>query len=94
MSTAASRRRDQRIEFRTTAEVRRIVDRVVEASGTPLTEFAETSLLEAAQRVLADRDRFVLSEKAATEWEAINARPARDLPGLRALLDRPSPIGE
>ena len=25
-------------------------------------------------------------------WEAVNRRPARDLPGLRQLLERPSPF--
>lgn len=90
----ATRTRDQRIEFRTTAEVRKLVDRAVETTGTPLTDFAEASLVQAAQRVLADRDRFELSEPAAAEWERINSRPARELPGLRRLLDRPSPFEE
>lgn len=48
----------------------------------------------AAQRMMADRDRFVLSDRVADEWEAINARPARDLPGLRTLTERPSPFDE
>lgn len=90
----ASRTRDQRIEFRTTAEVRELVDRAVEAAGTQLTDFAEASLVQSAQRVLADRDRFELSAEAADEWDKINSRPARELAGLRRLLDRPSPFEE
>jgi hypothetical protein len=32
-------------------------------------------------------------DPAATEvWDALNARPARDLPGLRRLMERPSPF--
>lgn len=93
MGTTA-RTREDRIEFRTTREVRRLIDRAVEASGNSLTEFAEASLTAAAQRLLADRQRFVLSAEALAEWEAINARPARDLPGLRSLMRRPSPFGE
>lgn len=93
MATAA-RTRDERIEFRTTPAVRRLVERAVEASGTNLTDFAEASLVLAAQRVMADRDRFVLSERAADEWDAINARPARELPGLRRLMVRSSPFDE
>lgn len=91
---AVTRARDERIEFRTTAEARRLVERAVQASGSTLTEFAESSLLLAAQRVMADRENFVLPERAATEWEAINARPARELPGLRTLMERPSPFDE
>lgn len=91
MSTG-SRERAERIEFRTTQEVRRLVDRAVEATGSNLTDFAETSLLVAAQRVMADRGRFVLSDEALAQWEAINERPARELSGLRKLIDRPSPF--
>lgn len=89
-----TRARGERIEFRTTPEVRRLVERAVEASGSNLTDFAETSLVVAAQRVMADRVQFVLSERAAAEWEAVNARPARELPGLRRLMGRASPFEE
>lgn len=46
----------------------------------------------AAQRVLADRQHFLLDEGAQQEWERINSRPARSLPGLTRLLERPSPF--
>ncbi|MCY4481642.1 MAG: DUF1778 domain-containing protein [Spirochaetaceae bacterium] len=46
----------------------------------------------AARQVLADRTDFVLSPEAAGAWDAINERPARDLPGLRLLMQRPSPF--
>jgi uncharacterized protein (DUF1778 family) len=91
---APPRARGERIEFRTTPQVRRLVERAVEASGSNLTDFAEASLVQAAQRVMADRTQFVLSEEAAREWDAINDRPARDLPGLRRLMERPSPFDE
>jgi uncharacterized protein (DUF1778 family) len=89
-----TRTRKDRIELRTTPAVRKLIDRAVKASGSTLTDFAEASLTAAAQRILADQDRFVLSAKAFTEWEAINARPARELPGVRRLMDRPSPFVE
>ena len=38
--------------------------------------------------------RFELDTAAAEAWEALNARPARDLPGLRRLMERPSPFDE
>lgn len=88
------RARRERIEFRTTPQVRRLVERAVEASGSNLTDFAEASLVQAAQRVMADREHFLLSADAAEEWDAINDRPARELPGLRRLMQRPSPFEE
>jgi uncharacterized protein (DUF1778 family) len=92
MATQATRRRDRRLEVRTTAEERGLIDRAVAASGGDLTEFVVTNLTVAARRVLADRVEFELDAEAEKVWEAINRRPARDLPGLRALMERPSPF--
>lgn len=86
--------KDERIEFRTTTAVRKLIERAVRVSGTRLTDFAESSLVSAAQRVLANRTQFTLTEAQLSQWEAINARPARELPGLRRLMDRPSPFEE
>ncbi|HUY45138.1 MAG TPA: hypothetical protein VMV92_05375 [Streptosporangiaceae bacterium] len=38
--------------------------------------------------------RFEMDAAAAEAWEAMSGRPARDLPGLRALMERPSPFEE
>jgi uncharacterized protein (DUF1778 family) len=92
LTAVEARRRSRRLELRTTPEEREIIDRAAAASGTGLTEFVVSSAVDAAQRVLADRDRFELDAVAAEAWEAMNARPARDLPGLRRLMERPSPF--
>ena len=87
-----ARRRSRRLELRTTPEEREIIDRAAAVSDTGLTEFVVSSAVSAAQRVLADRYRFELDAAALEAWEALNARPARDLPGLRRLMGRPSPF--
>lgn len=84
-------KKDQRIEFRITSQDRDLLARAAEVEGTDLSGFATANLRIAAQRVLADRTEFVLSPVEAELWEQLNERPARDLPGLRALLSRPSP---
>ena len=89
-----ARTRQERLEFRTTSAVRKLVEQAVRETGGSLTEFAEASLTPAAQRVLADRNRFALDPEALSAWERINARPARELPGVRRLMDRPSPFSE
>ena len=94
MAAVEARRRSRRLELRTTPEEREIIDRAAAASDTGLTEFVVSSAVTAAQRVLADRDRFELEAVAAEAWEALNARPARDLPGLRRLMARPTPFVE
>jgi uncharacterized protein (DUF1778 family) len=91
---AASRKRSRRLELRTTPEERELLDRAVATTGTDLTDFVVSHASDAARRVLADRDLLVLDPKAAGAWEEINSRPARDLPGLRRLMERPWPFSE
>jgi uncharacterized protein (DUF1778 family) len=94
MPTTEIRRRSRRLELRTTPDERDLIDRAASVTETDLTEFVVGNAVEAARRVLADRDRFALDEDALMAWEAINARRARDLPGLRRLMERPSPFAE
>ena len=92
--TTPTRTRDRRLEVRTTAEERELIDRAAKSSGTDLTSFVVDHLTDAARQVLADRDRFVLDANAAAEWERINRRPAKELAGLKRLMQRPSPFTE
>lgn len=89
-----SRKRNRRLELRTTPEERELLDRAVAVAGTDLTDFVVSHASDAARRLLADRDQFVLDPKAAQAWEEINSGPARELPGLRRLMERPTPFSE
>jgi uncharacterized protein (DUF1778 family) len=82
------------MDLRTTAEERELIDRAVLASGTDLTDFVITHAADAARRLLADRDHFHLEPSALKQWEEVNSRPSRDLPGLRRLMQRPTPFTE
>lgn len=82
-----------RIELRATPEDRELLDRAAAALGTDRSSFVLANALPAAQRVLADREQFVLTAEGQKEWERINDRPARTLPGLTRLMERPSPFG-
>ena len=92
MST--TRLRSERLEVRTTKDERSLIDRAVAEQGTDLTEFVISNLTVAARRVLADRTEFRLDEDAADAWDAVNRRRGRDLPGLRRLMERPSPFAD
>ena len=81
-----------RIELRATEDDRDLLDRAAAALGTDRSSFLLTQGRLAAQRVLADREQFVLDADGQLEWERINNRPARSLPGLTRLLQRPSPF--
>ena len=92
MQADQNRGGSERIEVRATPEERALIDRAVAAMGTSMTAFVLSSVTTAARQVLADRTEFVLSPEAADAWDSINERPAQDLPGLRALMQRPSPF--
>lgn len=89
---ATDRKRGERIELRATSEEKALIEQAAVVSNTTMTRFALDSLTDAAQRVLADRSEFVLDSESLAAWEALNERPSRDLPGLRALMARPSPF--
>lgn len=69
-----------------------MIERASAVTATGLTDFVAGSAVEAAQQVLADRDKFELDPVAVEAWEAMNAREARDLPGLRRLMERQPPF--
>ena len=66
-----------RIELRATEDDRDLLDRAAAALGTDRSSFLLSQGRMAAQRVLADREQFVLDADAQQEWERINSRPAR-----------------
>lgn len=82
------------MDLRTTTEERELIDRAVIASGTDLTDFVISHASDAARRVLADRDQLHLDPVARHQWDVVNAKPARDLPDLRQLMQRSSPFSE
>lgn len=93
-SNANAHARNKRLEVRTTEDERALIDRAVEAAGVDLSTFVVRELVAAARELLADRDHFTLSPDARAEWERINRRPARELPGLRRLMQRTSPFSK
>ena len=84
--------KSKRMEFRTTEQTRSLVERAASTQNVSLTEFAERCLRREAERILTDQNSFALSRAAQAEWDALNAQPAKDLPGLRQLIKRPSPF--
>ncbi|MFN5219683.1 MAG: DUF1778 domain-containing protein, partial [Cyanobacteriota bacterium] len=61
-----------RIELRATEDDRDLLDRTATALGTDRSTVLLAQGRLAAQRVLADRQHFLLDEGAQQEWERIN----------------------
>ncbi len=83
--------RTQRVNLRVTGSDNELFRRAASATDESLSEFLVESGRERAERLLADRNRFVLSE---SEWVAFNDaldRPAKVRPELVELMNRPRP---
>ena len=88
----ASGKLSRRMDLRTTDKERDLIVRAARASGVSISTWMRDNLSDAALMTLADRTSFALPEEKIQEWDAINERPARELPGLRKLMERPSPF--
>ena len=91
-TSTTNRKREERIELRATSEEKALFERAAAEANKSVTGFMLASGTEAARRILADRSVFVLDEDQLAAWEDINSRPVRELPGLRKLMERPSPF--
>jgi uncharacterized protein (DUF1778 family) len=89
---AVNRERSERLEARLSVAEKALIDEAVHVLGQDRTAFVVSELTIAAQRVLADQEPRVLTERERRTWEHLNARPARALPGVAQLLSRPVPF--
>jgi uncharacterized protein (DUF1778 family) len=79
-----------RWNFRVAEEANEVVRHAASVRHQDLTEFVVLAATNEAERVLADRTRFVLDP---TDWERFNEaldRPAQENPGLARLFAKPS----
>ncbi|CAJ1501347.1 DUF1778 domain-containing protein [[Mycobacterium] burgundiense] len=86
--------RDQRLNFRASAQQRQLIQQAAEETDSTVTDFILDSVVERAERVLADRAWFVASEAQWIEFKALLDAPLEPMPRLRRLLHRKSPFAE
>ena len=84
----------ERWDFRVEPETDRLVRQAAANSQRTLTDFVIDAAVLEAERLLADRTEFALDADSAETWDTVNRRRARDLPGLRRLMQRPAPFAE
>ena len=91
-STTSTKTR--RIEVRMTDEERELEQAAAAARGQTLSEFVRQAARREAEQVLAERTSIVLdSEEAARFLAALHDSDSFE-PGLRALTEHPSVIGD
>jgi uncharacterized protein (DUF1778 family) len=86
-----SETKTQRVHLRVAASDGELFRSAAAETQESLSEFLVESGRERAERVLADRTRFVLSPG---QWKAFTAaldRPAREIPAVVELFRRPRP---
>ncbi|MDR3554704.1 MAG: DUF1778 domain-containing protein [Syntrophobacteraceae bacterium] len=82
--------RIERIDIRTTPNVKRLLQEAAAVSNKTVTEFLLDSALTQAAEVLADRRLFLLDDKQWEEFIAALDAPPRPMPGMERLLREPS----
>lgn len=83
--------KDRRLNLRVATEDEDLFREAAEIEHESLTQFIVESARERAERLLADRTRFVLDEQ---QWEAFTTaleRPAETVPAVVELFERPRP---
>jgi uncharacterized protein (DUF1778 family) len=86
--------RQSRINLRTSARQEQLLKQAAATTDRTMTDFVLDSAVVEAERVLADRRWFLISDEQWDEFQHLLEQPARDLPRLRDLLARPSPFDD
>ena len=86
--------RDKRLSFRASAQQQQLIRRAAETTDSTITGFILGSVLESAERVLADRKWFVASDEQWVEFQALLDAPLAPMPELDRLLRRENPFAD
>ena len=80
----------ERWDFRVASEADQLVRQAAETVDRTLTDFVVDAAVVEAERVLADRTRFVLGAEQWERFVELLDRSPQDKPGLEKLFSKPS----
>lgn len=80
----------ERLNLRISPGVKDMIQRAAKLRKHSLTDFIVIASQDAAEAVLAEQTRFVLSKEQWTAFNAALDAPAKKIPALRRLLSEPS----
>lgn len=86
------RSQEQRINLRASSRQEQVIKAAATASDKTLTAFILDSAVAQAEKVLADRRYFLLSEEQWAEFDRLLCAPMAATPKLDALLAAPTPF--
>ena len=83
-----------RFNIRTTPRDKDLVVQAAQIARMSTSQFVMQAAVRSAEEILADQTRFVLSpDKWDAFVEALD-RPAREIPGLKKAISKPSPFSD
>jgi uncharacterized protein (DUF1778 family) len=81
----------RRIEIRITEDERNLEQAAATANGETLSEFVRQAARREAERILAERTRYIVDDEAAQRFIAALEQPSPNAErGLRRLVQKPS----
>lgn len=86
--------RDQRVNLRISGRQEQLIRQAAATSDRTMTDFILDSVVEHAERVLADRRWFMATDQQWTELQRLLEAPLPSVNKFRALAQRPSPFAE
>ncbi len=89
MATQDKSLKSEKFDLRMTAKERQLIDAAAKLKSTSPTGFIRQQAVAAAEAVLHDQQRFVLT---AEQWAIVNESfegPAKILPNLRTIMEEP-----
>jgi uncharacterized protein (DUF1778 family) len=88
--TAERSQRDARLNLRTSSQQQQLIRNAAAALDKSVTDFVLESATTNAERVLADRRWFLLSDEAWDDFQELLDAPVTRTPKLDALLTEPT----
>lgn len=86
--------KDQRVNLRVSGRQEQLIRQAAAASDRTMTDFILESVVEHAERVLADRRWFLASEDQWTELQRLLDTPLPSTAKFQALTRRESPFAD
>lgn len=87
-------RKSERLGLRASEWQRTLLLAASQAEGTTISDFVLRHATRAAEDVLADRRVFMATNEVWDRFAAALDRPARDVPGLKKLMNTPTVLDE
>jgi uncharacterized protein (DUF1778 family) len=89
-SALSQTKKEERLSLRVSSSQKEVLEKAAEIKQTSLTNFVLDNSFAAAQEILANQVRFVLSEEQWNKFNEILEAPAKEIPALKNLFSKGS----